>query len=183
MSWAVWITGLPGSGKTTIALTVADALRERGINARILDIADVRAFVAAGHGSPLVEEVSHRALVFAAKCLSESGTPVIVDATAPSREWRELARTSIPRFAEVQLMCPASICGSRERAVRWRLTEGANRPSSSPTGGAPELVVAYEHARSPELMIHTDVDDVSAAAQQVVRLALRLDHAHRVEVA
>lgn len=183
MSWAVWITGLPGSGKTTIAATVADALRERGVNARILDITDVRAFVAAGHAGPLVEDVAHRALVFAAKCVSESGTPVIVDATAPSREWRELARTSIPRFAEVQLMCPASICGSRERAVRWRLAEGANRPAPSVGSSDPDIVVAYEHARSPELVIHTDVDDVSSAAQRVVRIALRLHQVQRVEVA
>jgi adenylylsulfate kinase-like enzyme len=161
----------------------ADALRERGVNARILDITDVRSFVAAGPGSPLLEDLAHRALVFAAKCLSESGTPVIVDATAPSREWRQLARTSIRRFAEVQLMCPASICGSRERAVRWRLADDARRRVSPAGGGAPEIVVAYEQARSPELVIHTDVDDVTSAAEQVVRLALRLHDAQRVEVA
>jgi|RhiMetdeSRZDD1v2_1073273.scaffolds.fasta_scaffold10026_13 adenylylsulfate kinase len=183
MSWAIWITGLPGSGKTTIAVTVADALRERGVNARILDIGDVRAFVTAAPVSPLVEDVAHRALVYAAKCLSESGTPVIVDATAPAREWRELARRNIARFAEVELRCAASTCGSRERAVRWQLAEGCQRPASSTRADGPEIVLAYEHARAPELIIHTDVEDVSAAAQQVVRLALRLQHEKRVEVA
>ena len=183
MSWAIWITGLPGSGKTTIAATVAEALRERGVNARILDIGDVRAFIRAAPGSPFVEDVAHRALVYAAKCLSESGTPVIVDATAPARDWRELARRSIARFAEVELMCPATICGSRERAVRWQLAGGATQPASSTRADGPEIVLAYERARSPELVIHTDVDDVSSAAQQVVRLALRLHHAQRVEVA
>ena len=122
--WTIWITGLPGSGKTTIARGVADALMRRHVDVRILDLSDVRIFVTAGLWSPLAEDVAHRALAYAATRLSTSGTPVIVDATAPARAWRQLARQTIPRFAEVQLICPSSVCGNRERAVRWHLTSG-----------------------------------------------------------
>lgn len=104
----VWLTGLPGSGKTTIASLVAQALSERGVAVRILDLADVLAFVANRARSSLAEDIAHRALVYAAKRLSAAGVVVIVDATAPSRAWRDLARETVGRFAEVQLESPAA---------------------------------------------------------------------------
>jgi adenylylsulfate kinase len=104
----VWLTGLPGSGKTTIASLVAQALSERGVAVRILDLADVLAFVANRVRSSLAEDIAHRALVYAAKRLSAAGVVVIVDATAPSRAWRDLARETVGRFAEVQLESPAA---------------------------------------------------------------------------
>lgn len=181
--WTVWITGLPGSGKTTLASSVAEALTERGVDVRILDLAELRAFVTAGLWSPLAEDVAHRALVYAAKRLSASGTPVIVDATAPARAWRQLARQSIARFAEVQLICPASVCGTRERAVRWRLLGCPHRRTAARTADAPDVVLAYEHALSPELTIHTDVEDLWSAAQAVLALTLRLENLERPQVA
>ena len=68
--WAVWITGLPGSGKTTIASRVAEALGRRGHAVRVLDLVDVRAFIT-GAWSPLAEDIAHRALVYAAQRLTD----------------------------------------------------------------------------------------------------------------
>ena len=45
MSWAIWITGRPGSGKTVLAGRVAEALAARGIPARVLDLGAVRRFL------------------------------------------------------------------------------------------------------------------------------------------
>lgn len=181
--WTLWITGLPGSGKTTLASSVAEGLMHRGVDVRILELAEVRSFVTAGAWSPLAEDLSHRALVYAAKRLSAAGTPVIVDATAPARAWRELARQSIPRFAEVQLVCPASVCGNRERAVRWRLLGCAQRrPVARPADG-PDVVLAYECSLAPELTIHTDVEDPWSAAQAVLGLTRRLQTVESPQVA
>jgi adenylylsulfate kinase-like enzyme len=181
--WTIWLTGLPGSGKTTLAGSVADALMRRRVDVRILDLAEVRAFVTAGLWSPLGEDLAHRALVYAAKRLSESGTPVILDATAPARAWRQLARQTIPRFAEVQLICPASVCGSRERAVRWRLLGCPHRRSPAPATDGPDVVLDYEHALAPELTIHTDVEDPWSAVQAVLALSLRLQNRESPQVA
>jgi adenylylsulfate kinase-like enzyme len=181
--WTVWIPVLPGSGKTTLASSVADALAHRGVGVRILDLAELRAFVTAGLWSPLADDVAHRALVYTAKRLGEIGTPVIVDATAPARAWRQLARQSIACFAEVQLMCPAGVCANRERAVRWGLLGCPHRrPPAAPADG-PDIALAYEHALSPELVIHTDVEDLWSAVQSVLALTLRLQHAHSAKVA
>jgi adenylylsulfate kinase len=175
--WTIWITGLPGSGKTTIASAVAEHLSQHGLPARIMELGDVLGFIAGCHATPLAEVIAHRTLVYGAKVLSEAGLPVIVDATAPARAWRELARALIPRFAEVQLICPAEICATRERAVRWRLMGCAVLPPRH-GGDVPDVVLAYEPALQPELMIHTDVEDVATAASAVVRVARRL-HASR----
>lgn len=183
VEWTIWITGLPGSGKTTIAGGVADALIRRHVDVRILDLSDVRAFVTAGLWSPLAEDVAHRALVYAAQRLSASGTPVIVDATAPARAWRQLARQTIPRFAEVQLICPSIVCGNRERAVRWHLMGCPHRRTGAPAADGPDVVLHYEHALAPELTIHTDVEDPWSAVQAVVGLAQRLDSLESAQVA
>ncbi|HXU88269.1 MAG TPA: adenylyl-sulfate kinase [Methylomirabilota bacterium] len=182
--WALWITGLPGSGKTTIAAHAAEALRGRGVAAQILDIADARDFVCRGEVTPLGEEVVHRVLIYAAKRLTDAGVAAIIDATAPMRRWRDLGRTLIDRFAEVQLVCPATICATRERAVRWRLIECVGDVSSRRgTTAAPDIVLAYEHAMNPELTIHTHVEDRWSAVESVLRLAARLQADERARLA
>jgi adenylylsulfate kinase len=42
MSWAIWITGLPGSGKTTLARSAAAALEARGIPVKVLELDEIR---------------------------------------------------------------------------------------------------------------------------------------------
>jgi len=172
--WAIWITGLPGSGKTTIASIVAEVLARDGARARVLELGDLLGFIGQCCYTPLADLIAHRTLIYAAKVLSEAGVAVIVDATAPARAWRELARALIPRFAEVQLLCPAEICATRERAVRWRLmgcTHSPPRRHDSP----PDIVLSYEPSLRPDATIHTDLSDPQSAAAVVVRLA-RLLH-------
>jgi adenylylsulfate kinase len=170
--WTIWITGPPGSGKTTIASHVAEALAAGGVVPVVLEACDLLDFVGAGAVTPLVDAVSHRTLAYGAKMLSEAGLAVIVDATAPSRAPREAARALIPRFAEVQLLCPPEVCAARERAVRWGLLGCPQRRLSSRAG--PDIVVAYEPALAPEITIYTDVEDPWSAAEVVVALARRL---------
>ena len=174
MSWAIWITGLPGSGKTTIAISVARALTERGIGVRVLELAAVRKALLGGRQETELErDIVHRALAYTAKALTDAGVPVIVDATAPRREWREWARALIPHFGEVQLLCPLEVCVTREQEGRWR------RPSAETalTATLPELMVDYEVSLRPELTVDTQAHEVWTAVDEVVRLAQRLEWA------
>ncbi len=174
--WAIWLTGRPGSGKSTLAGRVAEALRERGVPARVLELAAIRRFLLGeAHGSELEEDIAHRALGYSAKLLTEAGVSVIVDATAPRRMWREAARELIPCFAEVQLVCPPEICLERERAVRWRL--GAAQtvpPTTAAAGAAPDIVIDYEESFRPDLVVHTDIHDPWFTVEQVLFLVHRL---------
>lgn len=175
-AWALWITGLPGSGKTTIAQRVAEALSARGIGVTVLDAAAVRCILGEEAG-PGLEDLVHRALACTAKLLTDAGGRVIVDATAPRRRWRELARELIGRFAEIQLVCPAEICAGRERSVRWRLPSRFVAGREAAPTSAPELVIDYEPSLRPELTLYTDVQDHAAVVDAVLFVAARLHRA------
>jgi adenylylsulfate kinase len=175
--WAIWITGRPGSGKTTLAERVAAALSTRGIPVKVLDLGTVRRFLlSAGPTSESQEEIVHRALACAAKLLTDAGAAVIVDATAPRRAWREAARELIPSFAEVQLVGPAEICVERERAVRWGLSAAQRGRAAAPSGhGAPlDMAASYEESLRPDLVLDTNAHEVSITVEQVLFLVHRL---------
>jgi adenylylsulfate kinase len=175
--FTIWITGRPGSGKTTLASRVAEALRLRGTAVRTLDVPAVGRFlVRASRRADAEQEIVYRALAFAARLLTEVGVAVIVDATAPRRAWRETARELIPRFAEVQLVCPQETCIERERAARWQLgREWTIRPTGPAEPRAPDLALDYEESLRADLTLHTDTQDLWTAVQQVLFLVRRLE--------
>ena len=174
--WAVWITGRPGSGKTTLAAHLVEALAAHGIPVKVISLSTVRRFLLDEH--PIADsqqEIVHRTLVCLAKLLTEVGVAVIVDATAPRRGWRESAREQIPRFAEVQLVCPAEICVERERAARWSLGAERHHVGAEQHGAAgPDIEMDYEESFRPELVIHTNVHDPWSAVERALFLVYRL---------
>ena len=124
MSWAIWITGIPGSGKSTLARAAGEELRARGYPARILELDQIRkTLTPEPRDTDTERDVVYRALAWMAGLLTEAGVSVIVDATAHRRAWRDLARAAIPRFAEVQIVCPLEVAEERERS-----RSGSNAP-------------------------------------------------------
>ncbi|HTY80462.1 MAG TPA: adenylyl-sulfate kinase [Candidatus Bathyarchaeia archaeon] len=176
MSWALWITGPPGSGKTVIARAAAALLRERGETVTVLELDAVReSLTPEPQYTDAERELVYRALGYIAAQLVEAGVPVIVDATAHRRAWRDAARAAIARFAEVQLLCPLEVCRERERTrARGHAPQGIYERAGRPGATVPGVDVPYERALSPELVIDTTVDDVPSAAAKVAALAERL---------
>lgn len=176
MSWAIWITGLPGSGKSVLARAAAETLRSEGEPVAVLELDQIRKVLTPRPTYSDVErEVVYRALAYMAHLLSEAGRPVIIDATAHRRAWRDLARELIPRFAEVQLVCPVEVC--REREARRQTSSsprGIYARSVQPGATVPGVNVTYEPSVSPELVVDTSAEDVPVAATRIVALARRL---------
>ncbi len=173
MSWAIWITGLPGSGKTALAQGVAAALHERGIPVTVLELDAIRKVVTPEPTYTDAErEIVYRALACMAKLLTEAGVPVLIDATAPRRAWRDLARRLIPAFAEVQLLCPIEVCREREQGRRaGHAPRAIYARAGQPGATVPGVDVPYEVALHPELILHTHECDLPTAVQAVVALA------------
>jgi protein-L-isoaspartate(D-aspartate) O-methyltransferase len=172
MSWAVWITGPPGSGKSVIARAAAARLRAEGDAVRVLELDVVRrAITPAPIYSDDEREAVYRALVYIGACLVEAGVPVVFDATAHRRAWRDLARATIEHFAEVQLHCPLEVCRRREaERPRGAAPTGIYARATQPGARVPGVNVQYEVAPAPELTIDTVATGVDAAADAVVAL-------------
>ena len=170
MSWAVWITGPPGSGKSVIARAVAERLRAEGEDVRVLELDEIRRVITpAPTYSDAEREAVYRALVYIGARLVEAGVPVIFDATAHRRAWRELARAALPSFAEVQLHCPLEVCRRREATrLRGMAPAGIYAGAAQPGARVPGVNVEYEAATAPELRIDTTTHSVDAAAAAVV---------------
>jgi adenylylsulfate kinase len=173
MSWALWITGLPGSGKSVLARAAAERLRARGLPVTVLELDAIRRIVTPTPTySDAEREVVYRLLVFMAAVLTDAEVPVIIDATAHRRRWRDLARALIPRFAEVQLECPLAVAQEREQTRRGgHAPRGIYARSGQPGATVPGVDQAYERALAPELVIDTVSEPVDAAAARIAALA------------
>ena len=111
MSWAIWITGLPGSGKSVLARATAAELRAGGEPVVVLELDAIRKIVTPSPTySDTERDVVYHALVYMAAVLTESGTPVIIDATAHRSAWRATASHS-RRIA--------GRCKSRKHWANW----------------------------------------------------------------
>ena len=177
MSWAIWITGPTGSGKSTVAHALVMACGQRGHRVRLLTLEDVARDLELGLPLSLASEaVAYRALIHAARLLTGAGVPVVIDAASPRRAWRDLARTAIARFAEVELVCPPEICGERAQTARWRdaVAEGASTWV---------VELPYERSLAPELTVFTEAVGPWSAVEEALHLADRLIHAARHEEA
>ncbi len=168
MPWVVWITGLPGSGKSTIA----EALKKRIPDVKILNMDELRKVVTPEPTySDNERECVYRSIVYTAKILYELGHNVIIDATGNRKEWRDLARRIIPKFSEIYLRCPTEICIKREEG---RIeTHGAPKDIYKKGGRGwpvPGMNVAYEESEKPELIIHTDRESPEEAVERIIRM-------------
>jgi len=157
--WCVWLTGLPGSGKTTIARELKNILKKHAICAQIVSSDVLRKFVTPNPKYTEEErELVYRAIVFTSKLLTESGVNVIIDATGNRRRFRELARKEIQNFAEAYVKCPLKVCMERESK---RIDKYAPRDiykkgleGKSPT--VPGLGAPYEEPVNPEIVIDSE---------------------------
>lgn len=179
MSWSIWLTGPPGSGKSTIARAAAAALAAEGTAVKVLELDEVREVVTPEPTySEGERELVYRALAYMAKLLTEAGLPVLVDATAHRRAWRELARRLIPAFAEVQLVCPLEVCRARERGRHDdHAPRGVYERAGQPGATVPGVDVPYEASLRAELVLDTHESDLESAVRAVVSLARRLERA------
>src|ERR1017187_4166580 len=122
----VWVTGLSGSGKTTIGQAVADVLRARGHRVEMLDGDCVRQNLTKGLGfSKQDRDENIRRIGFVAHLLSRNGVIVIVAAISPYRAIRDEVRARIGHFVEVFANAPLEVCEQRDPKGMYRRARGA----------------------------------------------------------
>jgi len=171
--WCVWVTGLPGSGKSSIAQALLSKLNEHGIQAQILSSDMLRRVVTpAPRYTEEERDMVYGAILFAAKLLTQNGVNVIIDATANRRRYRDQARKEIPRFMEAYLRCPMEVCVQRESRRR---EEGAfyaprdiyKKAFTGESATVPGAGVPYEEPLNPEVTVDSDKLSPEQSAQKI----------------
>ena len=159
--FAIWITGIPASGKTSITRELVKALAVRGIPVVVLESDEMRKILTPVPTYDQKErDAFYRALALIGGVITRSGVPVIFDATANKRAYREYARTLIPRFVEAYITCPLEICMKRDpKGIYGRAVAGK-------TSTVPGIQATYEPPDNPDITL--DGRNPPAAAADTV---------------
>lgn len=167
-SFAIWITGPPASGKSTITLELTRQLHASGIDVSVLE-SDVlrKMFSDRPRYDDQDREYFYGSLAFIGRILTEHGISVIFDATANRRTYRDRARRQIPRFVEVFVDCPLDVCMDRDpKGIYRQAREGL-------ASHVPGLQEPYEPPENPDLVLRGDQVSPEESARQIMDLLRR----------
>jgi adenylylsulfate kinase len=164
MSFAVWLTGLSGSGKSAVARELLGLLHARGVDAAVLESDVMRTQLTPfARYDERERDFFYSALARLGAQLVAQDRPVVFDATANRRAYRDAARAKIARFAEVYVDTPLAVCAARDPKGLYR---GAREGRSTTLPGAQS---PYEPPLAPELVLHGERGTPVEAAGAVVR--------------
>jgi adenylylsulfate kinase len=162
-AFAVWLTGLPASGKSTIARALSALLSGRGVRAVVLESDDMRRLLTPKPRYDAPErDRFYGALADFARLLAGDGVPVLVAATANLRAYRDRARAGIPRFLEVFVDCPLPVCRARDPKGIYRRAAGGSAPN------VPGVSAAYEPPLRPEVVVDGARDPAEKSARAIL---------------
>lgn len=167
--FAIWLTGLSGSGKTTISYALMCILAAQ-YRVEILDADVVRTHICKGLGYTEADRRENvRRLSIAATMLVETGAIVLISAISPYRTAREAARNMIGRFIEVYVNAPLSVCEKRD--VKGLYEKARNGEIKNFTG----IDDPYEPPHAADIECHTDQESIGESVAKIMK-AIVCDH-------
>lgn len=165
----LWFTGIPSSGKSTIARAVAERLLERGLPVELLDGSEVRESLSRGLGFSREDREEHvRRMGYVAKLLSRNGVIAVCAAVSPYRSTRDEVRRNVTNFLEVFVDCPVEVAESRDSEGWYARARRGEVPDFTGVSGR------YEAPLQAEVHIRSDSEPVEASVGQVLRALERL---------
>ncbi len=171
----VWLTGLPGSGKTTIATRVAERLRTEGYRVEVLDGDWVRKTINPDAGFTREERRRHLLRVaWIARLLARNGVIVLCSFVSPYRDVRREVRAIVEEeapFLEVYTKCSLEECIRRDPKGLYRK---ALRGEIKHFTGISD---PYEPPEKPDLVLDTEHDTIEANVEKLYRLIRSKVHA------
>lgn len=159
--FAVWLTGIPASGKSSITGELAKKLRACRVPVVVLESDEMRRILAPEPDySDEGRDRFYRQLTLIGELITRSGVSVIFDATANKRAYRDYARRLIAKYLEIYVECPVEVCKRRDpkgiyaAAKKATNVPGIQAPYEPPT--APELTVDGQGPPGPSADIILD---------------------------
>jgi adenylylsulfate kinase len=161
--FVLWLTGLSGAGKTTVAAKLAPVLAERGHRVELLDGDEVRTNLCQGLGFSRADRDTNIARIgYVAGMLAKHGVGVLVAAISPYRAARDQVRALVDNFVEVHVAAPLSTCA--ERDVKGLYAKALSGELPNFTG----VSDPYEPPLAPEIVLHTEVQTVDESVHQIL---------------
>jgi len=165
--FTVWLTGLSGAGKTTVAQSIVNELKTSDVNIELLDGDEVRTNLSKGLGfSKEDRDANIRRIGYVSRLLSRNGVGVIASAISPYREVRDEVRQSITsdgsEFVEVYVQCPIDVLVERDvKGLYKKALAGEIREFTGVSD-------PYEEPLNPEVIVKTDRESIEESANRVI---------------
>lgn len=161
----VWLTGLSGSGKSTIAVAAEHALVKRGRLAYVLDGDNIRHGLNSNLGfSPEDRSENIRRIGEVAKLFTDSGVIVFSSFISPYRSDRDNVRALMGEGDFVEVLVDASLetCEGRDVKGLYQKARAGEIPEF--TG----ISAPYEAPENPELVLDTNAQSVEESVAQLI---------------
>ena len=160
----VWLTGLSGAGKSTIAHELVEALRARGERVELLDGDELRESLSKGLGFSREDRTTHVTRVgFLADMLARNGVWAVVPVIAPYADARE---QSGARYVEVHVATSLEECARRDVKGLYAKARAGEIPAMTGVDDP------YEIPEDPDLRLETEGRSVRDSAAEVLALLL-----------
>ncbi len=161
--FTLWLTGLSGAGKTTVAVALENILHQRGLLIERLDGDTVREGLTRDLGfSKEDRDKNIERVSFVAKLLSRNRVGVVASFISPYREARDKVRAQTTNFIEVFVDAPLMVCASRD--VKGLYAKALAGELKGFTG----VDDPYEAPENPEITLHTDQETVEQSVAKII---------------
>jgi len=158
----IWLTGIPGSGKTTLAEKLQKHYQQDGLPVEILDGDEIRKTLSKDLGfSPEDRKEHNRRVIFVAQILAKNGVTTIIPLISPYRDTRAIARKEIPTFVEVWVKASVDECIKRDPKGLYKKAQAGEIKNL--TG----LQAPYEHPENPELIVDTEKHSIDESIELI----------------
>ena len=167
--FVIWLTGLPASGKTTIARQLEIRLKEIGRQVEVFDGDEVRKNLSSDLGFSKEDRKLHaKRVAYVSKVLARNGVVAVVALISPFREFRDDARNQIDDFVEVYVKCSVEACAKRDpKGLYKKAASGEIKNLTGPQE-------PYEEPVNPEVTVDTERFTVEDSVKRILSTVLEL---------
>ena len=159
----IWLTGLPGSGKTTIARGLEKYFKDNEYRIEVLDGDFVRKNLSPDLGFTKEERDQHnKRVIFLSNLLARNGVIVIVSLISPYRKVRDFARSELNKFFEVFVKCSIEKCIERDPKGLYK--KALNGEIKDMTG----IQHPYEEPLNPEVIVDTEREKTNESILKII---------------